>query len=395
MLRVFTLLLVFVFVFVVGVSSASAAEPAGVKLGGAMLYPALNYSLQHDDNITSAETNRIKSWISVINPGLLLEAKSGANVYGLTYDLVRGQYHSSKNDNYTDHLISLMAHVEPSSRLYSDINIYHNRTHDPRGSTFSGTAAAAAQVAPDKWHETSGDLLIGIGSMQSMMRVELMGSYGNKRYDTNRAVTASRDLNTFTGGGTFFFQVKPKTSLLLEAKYKRFDYLLKLPDLDSNDQYYYAGITWEATAKTTGTIKLGAQRKNFKDTAKSDFSGFGWEANIDWEPLSYSTVSLGTSSLPNETDGTGSYIKSRDVNMQWNHEWSSRVSHDLHGSYTRNTYVGATRRDTLTAVGLMLNYELQRWLTAGAGYDYSRRTSNAANSSYKRNVFIVNLSAAL
>ncbi len=55
----------------------------------------------------------------------------------------------------------------------------------------------------------------------------------------------------------------PKTSLLLEARHTELDYKYTASQLDSEELRYYIGATWDATAATSGTIKVGPVEKKF------------------------------------------------------------------------------------------------------------------------------------
>lgn len=377
------------------------AEPGGIKAGGVDIYPTVTVLEKYDTNIFSSEANAKKSWITVLNPNVLFQAKNGMNVFSLNYGLQKGWVHASRTDDYLDHNILGSAHFEPSSRVRADLSASHDRMHDDRGSTFTGAAAAATAgfTNPDKYHVTAVNGVLGYGAKDAKGRFDLAAGYSDKRYDNHRTTTQTRDLKSTNAGGTFFWQVMPKTSLLLEARYNKFDYVFKsaTTDLDSKEYRYYAGLEWEITGKTTGSVRAGQQQKNFANPASKDFKGFGWEANIDWMPKSYSMLNLSTSSYPSETDGTGSYIKSQAYNLTWMHEWSKILSHTVYGGLTTSKYVDdpANRKDDITSAGISLDYQVRRWLTAGVAYDYSQRKSSAANSDYKRNIFTFKVTGTL
>lgn len=384
-----------------GGTAYAEGEAGGIRTGGMDLYPTVTVQEKYDTNIFSSETNAKKSWITVLNPNLLLQAKKNANIFGLSYGLSKGWVHASRTDDYLDHNLLGSAHFEPTSRFRADLNASHVRLHDDRGATFTGAAAGAAAAFnnPDKYHTNAFSGLVSYGAPDAMGRMDLSAGYSDKRYDNNRTLTQTRDMKTTNAGGAFFWQVMPKTSLLLEARYTKLDYLYKtaLVDLDSKEYRYYAGVEWDITGKTTGSIRLGQQQKKFAKAGVQDFSGFGWEASIDWMPRTYSMLNLTTSSNPTETDGTGSYIESKAYSATWMHQWSELLSQRVSGGLTTNTYANdpANRKDDITAFGIGLDYKVLRWLTAGVAYDYSKRASNAANADYKRNIFTMTLAGTL
>src|SRR5690606_40189372 len=74
----------------VGLSLAQAApresfKPAPVKVGGLNLYPILTIEERYDDDLFRQEGQERDSMITMISPGLKLEALSGAGRYLLEY----------------------------------------------------------------------------------------------------------------------------------------------------------------------------------------------------------------------------------------------------------------------------------------------------------------------
>lgn len=371
-----------------------AVEAAGVQVGGVEVIPAVQVGVSHNDNIFAQETNKKSSLITTIDPALKLVAVNGSNQFEVDYHLSKGFYHSSSNDNYLDHFAGLNADLDLSSRLKSRLWANYDKTHDMRGSTFTGQALTFN--TPDEYHQTivGGQVSYGINA-----RVDVKGEYTNKRYDNHRTITIARDLDTAGGSIALSYPIAPKTSAVVEARYKRFDYklLTATTNLDSAEQRYYAGLDWEATAKTTGTVRVGYLNKNFSRAGVNDASQFSWELGVLWEPMSYSAWQLSTSGAPGETDGTGSYTESSNVDLTWNHAWNSSLSHTATLGYSQSKYQGTVtpRTDNLTTAGFSLNYDIQRWLTVEAGYNYANRNSNAVNSSYKQNIWSLNVIGSL
>lgn len=366
-------------------NAAVAADQAGIRVGALDINPVLQIGEAYNDNIVLAETNTESSWVTTIKPAVRLQLEHGANTFGLNYQLSQGVFHSS-DDDYLDHTARANAHLDMTSRLQSDLWGGYRKAHDPRGSTFTG--APISFNTPDKYHQTDAGIKVGYGLRA---RVQVKGDYSNKRYDNHRSLTASRDLDRAGGGLLFTFPIMPKTRLALEARYKTFNY--KVANLDSNEQYYFTGLDWEATAKTSGSLRLGYSRKRFDDLLLKDASKFSGELGMNWAPLTYSTFDISALYAPTETDGTGSYTQTTMGSVSWNHGWSSYLHHTAMVSYTDNQFRGVVtpRTDKTTVVSISVDYQLMRWLNIGAGYKYNNKNSNAANTSYRQNIWSLNL----
>jgi hypothetical protein len=56
------------------------------------------------------------------------------------------------------------------------------------------------------------------------------------------------------------------------------DYDSALSTEDNTERRYYLGYTWDATAATTGVVKIGRMTKDFDAAGRAGYSGSSWEA---------------------------------------------------------------------------------------------------------------------
>ena len=154
-------------------------------------------------------------------------------------------------------------------------------------------------------------------------------------------------------------------------------------------------MTWDATAKTSGTFKIGREKKDFKKSIYSDKKTGMWEAGITWAPLTYSTFTLNTRRGFDEGEDNASTIKSENTRLGWKHNWMERLYSEA--SYARGDrkYQESSRHDKRDDYGLSLTYQARRWLDVGVGYTYADNDSNVRNESYKRNIYALTVSASL
>src|SRR5690625_3582554 len=108
--------------------NASALEPMQIKAGGLDITPVLSLSETYDDNIRENGINEESSWVTNINPNVLVEAIDGLNVYQLEYDINHALVHSSRDDDYTNHKLRGMAHFELNSRNRLTFNARYDHT---------------------------------------------------------------------------------------------------------------------------------------------------------------------------------------------------------------------------------------------------------------------------
>ncbi|MDQ6991470.1 MAG: outer membrane beta-barrel protein [Mariprofundaceae bacterium] len=370
--------------------SAHVKAAASTKLESLYSTSFLKISEVYNDNIINQEKRKTSSWISIIDPSFSIKGEKGISQVKATYRLSKGIYQSSSNDNYLDHFTGVSVGFDLSTRLQTRFSFNYNKKHDPRGSIFTGKTISIK--TPDQYHETIVDGNIGYGVNA---HIDVKGEYSNKYYDNNRLITSARDFDATAGSTAFSYPVGSKTKAVLEVRYKRFNY--KTANLDSNEQRYFVGADWEATAKTSGTLRLGYLKKSFTNAALTNTSQFSWELNMDWQPTTYSRLTLATNSKPHESDGRGSFTKTTGSTLTWNYAWSSHLNHAVYVGYSNNQYQDVTMPITYTfmVVGASVNYQLQRWLGIQTAYDYRNRNSNQVNSSYTGNIWTLSFVAAL
>lgn len=147
--------------------------------------------------------------------------------------------------------------------------------------------------------------------------------------------------------------------------------------------------------RTTGTVKLGREKKDFDDSSIGEKSGGMWEVGVAWEPRTYSRFNLNTRQGFDEGDSGASTIKTQTTTLSWDHDWAERLTSNV--SYTRRDqdYQDIQREDNADIFGIGLTYEMRRWLDVGIGYKYAENDSDAANESYERNIYALTINASL
>lgn len=379
------------------------SPPGSIPVGPMFAYPELEVAVKRDSNIAiQPDALRQADTIWYLRPTVRLEAKDGINLYDVTYSGDFGRYDTSKGDNYNSHELSAHANMTFDMRNNLKLGLEYQDKVDPRG-----TLNLPAEPTPNEWHQPSVTALYTYGAEDAKGRLEFQGGYLDKWYVNNRDVTSALDHSQTDYGGTFLWRVMPKTYATFNLRQSVFDYKDETTVFNSKNTYALVGLRWDATAATSGKFAVGNVTKKFdsigRDNGVQDFSGTGWEGGINWKPRPYSSVDFITQRTPLDSTGLGSFDINQAYQLLWTHAWTSRVSSKLSESYTTDKFVasrdlaagGADRQDTTKSTGLQLNYDIRRWLKAGAEYTYTLRNSNDNNFDYKRNQLMFSLSGTL
>jgi hypothetical protein len=361
----------------------------GVQVGGTPLYvsPYIGVAVGRDDNLFLSNTNQKASNVLLFSPGLSMDARTSSTVFQLKYQGQVGRYGQSDDDNYVDHTTRAMFDMAFDRRNFLRVGLDYIRSHDPRGSTDRPVAGR-----PDVYRMVTPSAVYAFGAPGAAGRVELYASEADKRYLNNRATTETSDREARELGGAFYWRVAPKTYVLAEVRETEISY--RLPSAASGDERrYYGGVSWEATAATTGTLKAGRLVRKF-DVGDED-SSTSWEGIISWSPRTYSKFDFYTSRQTTESTGLGRYILSSIGGVSWNHAWSSFLSTGVELRYQKDDYRGFDRKDEISTVGLRAGYKFRRWLTLGAEYNYTNRDSNSLVFEYDKNLYLLTATASM
>jgi polysaccharide biosynthesis protein VpsM len=374
--------------------SSTQPQAGGVPMGPMTVYPSVIYELKRDDNIflQAPGSGLVRAdTINVLKPAARAEGKYGAHAYAFGLGFDSGRYNNSSADNYDDNNAFVSLDLNPDTRVRVKLDANHLDAHDPRGSTND-----AVTTNPNRYRQEALRGIFGFGAQGAQGRFELEAASLLKHYTNNRSTTYVNDRDEGALGGTFFWRVAPRTSLLAQVRQNNINYVDSASLLTGTNRNYLVGVTWEATAATTGIVKLGQVQRKFDKPDYQDFSEFGWEAQVQWTPLSYSKWDFLTSRLPRETSGNyGSFVWSSNYAAKWTHAWTSQVSTAANASYVTDEYQGLVRTDHISTLGLRGTYQMRRWLSFGADYSWQRRDSDLDTADYKRNIFLLFVNATL
>jgi polysaccharide biosynthesis protein VpsM len=328
------------------------------------------------------------------------EAKQGANAYGAGLGAIFGRYSGMTGDNYNNNNAFANADLNPDTRVRIRLRADHVDAHDPRGSTTDPLTPT-----PNRYRQETLGGIFGYGAQGAQGRFELeLGSMGKRYYNNADSGVQNNNRDDTTVGGTFYWRIAPKTSLLAQVKRTGIDFKNDVTALDSTEMRYLAGVTWEATAATTGIVKIGTLKKDFKDSTRADTSTPSLDAQIQWTPLTYSKWDFILSRAYRETTAVagstsmGDTVATTNSVVRWTHNWTSQFLTTATGTYGTDDYKGASafgRYDKMPSFGVKGTYQMRRWLDFGADYTWSRRDSNITGADYKKNVIMLFVNATL
>ncbi|USE35311.1 hypothetical protein [Endozoicomonas sp. SCSIO W0465] len=388
-----------------GVTAMAAVEDAGhVNMGPVEVTPMAALAIGHDDNIFREGEGELadkSSTVVDVDASVAFKAQQGMSTYEAKLAAKNTSFTSVSDANFTDYGVTGLIHQEFNSRNRLDVDFDLGRYHDA-GSTVDG---ADNKEAPE-FTRTKGGLKYGFGSTQAMMRADLFGNYNKQTYQEAAGEKEGSDRKSVEYVTTVFYRFMPKTDALVEIKQRELDYTNEQGagyDITS----YLVGLSWEATAKTSGYAKLG---RRYRDTSASDVDrqGYtGWEMGVSYMPVDHSVFQLSTSrdyGLESENPQTADFTQGTTSSVSWNHQWTGKISTNANYSFTdeevQNRF-GVSQKDrTINQFGLSVNWNVMRNVTVSLAYENSDRDESARQvavdeDGYQRNVYMLSGTVAL
>lgn len=362
-----------------------------INAGGFEVKPTLGLMLGRNDNVGMASTVKTAATFTKLTPKIVVEMPTHGQVYSGTYSGAYANYSGSAQDNFTDHNFGLAAKNDWSARFNSLVNVDYNKGHDGRN------ALPTVNTFKELWHTTGLKGKVHYGADNAQGQFELTAGQVNKRYDSNNS-TRTQLMNTDTTNvtGEFFYKIAPATNMIFHAGNQNITYLdAAAKSRDSTERQFMVGVKWEATAKTTGSIKIGTVKKSFALATTPSASNSVWDAQVTWSPLTYSNVNFTLKQSAAESFGTGSYMVSNDTKIDWSHEWTSQVKSRLSVGDGQDKYQAVAQVNKRQTYGAGLTYSVNRWLNAGADYQFSKRNSTNTALTYKQNILMFVLDGTL
>lgn len=377
-----------------GPDTAVKFDPQTINFNGVEVMPWIGLTEGNNNNVGLQSGPTTSTNFTTLNPNLVVGIPTKGDLYGFKYNGNYTRFAGSSIDNYNDHMFGLLANDIWSARLNTLVNVDYDKLHDGRN--------ALLFKSIEKWHTTSVRAKGHYGAEGAQGQFELEGGQVAKRYDTNNALAQGLGNTSLYNNdktdlkGTFFYKVAPATQLFVEAGKTNYKYKeVASFRLNSTENRYMVGAKWEATAKTTGSVKIGTLKKSFDTGAVPSGSATVWDADILWSPLTYSKFDASLHQTANEYGGTGSFIVSRDSNLSWTHDWTGRVSTVVALGDGQDVFQSSTRVDKRQSYSLKALYGFRTWLRAGLGYSQNKRNSTDANYTYTQGVTMLTLEGSL
>lgn len=373
----------------------------GFSLAGLQVVPTTGLGLGYDDNITMAGRDEISSWFYLIAPAIRVEMPANHSLLAFSAgaDIVR--YQDSSRDDREPWWARGDAIWDVSTRQKLALFADYGEGVDLRGESRRRGDAGLIPLDPDEWKRFGYGGVWDYGATGARGGLRFRAGTYNLEYTNNREGplpgllgTRLLDRDWWYAGGTFSWRVAPKTALLLDYLHSDVSYD-ESPDSDSQIDTWMLGATWDATARTSGTIKFGIEKRDFTDPAKQDYDGAAWQASVRWRPRTYSAFTLTATRNTRESDGNADFLLREDIVLSWVHDWVSRFGTTVDIGFGEDEFRPTGPSEDLFYWGVGARYAYSSHLRFGVSVTSYDRDSGAAQFDFDRRVFLLTLEWSL
>lgn len=372
--------------------AAQSARPVG---GGFTLVPALEVSRLRSDNFFYENSGGETVGTLRIAPSVVIATQRERLNLEWRTSAEYGRFLLSGIDNeYVDGQTGLGIGWIGGERHRIKLHGDYQWGHDPYGT--SRTAGAPVTRAElDTWEQPSGDLRYLFGASDALINLELSARGRSKTYTSNKAQTSVLDHRVAGAGAAAYFNISPKTSLLLDIAQDeiRFDQQAAGGvERNAEEARVRGGVRWKAAAKTTGDLRAGYFRRDANASGQRIADGVDWTASLNWTPLLRSSFTLQSGRSSQESYlTTVNVINNQNYGLDYKQQWGRWLTTQLTYTHTDSEFVGSAREDRLDTASLSVAYLLTRISTFFISGGRQTRDSTEPANNYEGNYFNVGL----
>jgi|GEM_PF-438617 len=371
-------------------------------LGPVLVTPYLEYDGIYRTNVFQTYNDKKSDYVNAINPGIRFELPiAGQHSLSLGYLGNNFIYSRFYDLSHYDQNLNADAALNFSNVSLKFGSVFRAATEEP-------TATTGPPFVPGRerdYYRTT-PYFEAAYKVSDLWRLE--GNYQFDDLSFRREKDNIDDYQYNTLGATLFYKFWPKTSALVQ-------YVAVIRNHPFDSQYNnttytpMAGLTWEPTAKLSGTVKFGYTFANYYQKLP------GQNNSLDTWALSVQTLYkisrytqlflLAQRGIQEDVDYDSNPYTNSGVSLTLSHLWHYfNVTSYLTFSYYNADYfytsvdpvTGASlkRNDDYTSFGAGLSRPITKWLKVRLDYVYNNRGSNLSYASYNEHKVLLGLSTS-
>ena len=371
-------------------------------LGPVLVTPYFEYDPIYRTNVFQSYNDKKADLVNAIDPGVKfqLPIEGGQHNLSLGY-LGNGFFYSRYSD---------LSHYD--SNVNGDAALNWDKLSLKFGSAFRAateeptSTSGAPFLGQERFYYRTTPYFSAIYKVADLWRVE-----ANYQYDNLYFPSQDNQIDNYvynTAGATLFYKFWPKTAALLQyvAVFRSHPF----DSVDNNTvQSPMAGLTWEPTAKLSGTVKFGYTFGTYWQSLEgrnNSPGAFAMSIQTLYKYSAYTQVSLlAQRGIAEDVDYANNPYITTGLFLTLSHFWiASQVTSYVGCAYFNNDYLNTTqdaftgtfltRNDNYESFSFGLSRPLTKYLRLRLDYEYDNRGSNLSFAAYNEHKVLLGLQAS-
>ncbi|MFA5410664.1 MAG: outer membrane beta-barrel protein [Candidatus Omnitrophota bacterium] len=371
--------------------SEALPKREGLKAGEIIFHSALKTSVQFDSNIYLSPNDAKDDIITIINPSFGFKIPLRENNFSLEYDAFINRFARFNENSHTDHRIQADAEINLTDYKISITDLYYRLTD------------RAGTEDVNRTKRQTNLFRSGISTERDQLRFDLSYSnileqflsndifFNDWTYKAKSSMTHLVDLESS-------YRFRPKTSFVWENAVGYVDYY-KDNGLFPNSTYIesLAGIKGEWYSKLTTDVRAGVRFQEYESSSyinDENYCNLEARGSVDYTFTPDDTLNLRiTKTTYPSTYQDMNYYSVNMLGLNYSHRFYKMLV-SLFGAAQYNTYpkdsteggISAKRKDWLYSGGCSWRYDVRKWVSLEAKYEYSTRDSRFDTLDYRQHL---------
>jgi hypothetical protein len=369
----------------------SHAKADGLRAGNYMIFPEIGAAVVYDDNIYRSDLNKVGDWRSELTPNIKFQSRLPRHVLDLSLDGKIVNYLHNDDQDYANARAKLDGALHFDHAHTISASILSALEHEERGEI--STPLTAAEPISVFHNRASVGVTRDVGRLYgTLMATFERWDYADVRAlnrdmldqdfrDTSQFASALRLGYRFSPGYEFIGKVRALRSL--NRGNDRFD-------RDANGYEVMGGLAFETNPLLRWRLLAGYGFRDFDQNNIDDIATAILEAQVQWLPTQYITVSGFAAReiiAADAVEDAGS-VQTRLIGRVDYEVWHNIVMN--FGLEFRDTeFVGISRRDQSVLGRIGVDYHVNKNWLLNAGFEHTVRTSTEDAFDMTRNRFTI------
>jgi hypothetical protein len=375
-------------------------DPLGVRLGSFVLLPELTLQEQYETNIFFTENNEEDDFITRVMPGATLRSDWNNHQLTLETGADLGFYASNTDEDFQDYFVGASGRVDIKRSTQLNLRTRYRRAHESRESPDDADAVAGMRVADEP---TELDVYSAGASLRhdfGRLNGTLGGTFDRLSFQDPDAIGGGsineheRDRNVYEGTLRVGYEIQPEYEAFVLGSYnvREYDGLEGGVDRDSDGYGIAVGMQVDFGGIVFGDFFAGFREQSYDDSTLNDLNGFGAGADITWNVTGLTTITgslLGDIRETTSAGASGRQVATGEIGID--HELRRNIIVGANIIGVRDDYEGINRTDWVYGAGADATYLINRYLRAGAEYEFRERDGESSTDDFTNHVFLIRL----